>query len=279
MVILSISCAGLYSIVYPQVKIAGRFSQWAIGQHLARSACLYFAAQRNSSKTEYDDLAALRKEITLELGPGEFTYIALDQESKVNLKNSDKQIISRLIESVCLLSKTDADEIADNIITYRSGNPFVYNNELLAIPGVDEEIYDKLESVATLLGEGNININTAPFSVLQAVGLNKSVAESIIYFRNGRDDKEGTADDGVFETVGEIVDKLYTVRMLSTEDEININFFINSGKFIVKSKNFILEVKTEVKGKEGNVYYIVLDQGYVIKDWREEAAAVSSLKI
>ena len=150
-------------------------------------------------------------------------YGAKDEEARVNINNAPRDVIARLIASIDPTAE-GADEIAANIEdwrdqdTVRQGGSAEYDyteegykrkdalfdsvDELLLVKGVDRALFDKLKGYITVYPIANsgcqINVNTAPLQVLEALGFTASDAGTIIANRAGPDGVEGTADDTPF---------------------------------------------------------------------------------
>ena len=140
------------------------------------------------------------------LGAGEFSYRITDEESRINLNTAAPDRVDRLLTAVGL-DKQARDVINDSLqdwkdaddlhringaesedyylklpVPYRARNGALQDTaELLQIRGVTQEIYRGAEGhpgladLVTVMGRNTVNVNTAPESVLKALGL--SVAE------------------------------------------------------------------------------------------------------
>lgn len=140
------------------------------------------------------------------LGTGEFSYRISDEESRVNVNTAAPDRIERLLTAVGL-DKQARDTVNDSLqdwkdaddlhringaesedyylklpMPYRARNGMLQDPaELLQIRGVTPEIYrgaqghPGLVDLVTVVGRDTINMNTAPATVLTALGL--SVAE------------------------------------------------------------------------------------------------------
>lgn len=259
---------GLSAIVSSQVKLAGRIQQRFISQHLATAACVQASAKRKEDNKAYDCLYELRQEQKVELGNGQFCYILIDEESKVNINTASSDVIKALLKITSDLSEGSARELAEAIVNYRTTKQILHlKEEILHIEEVKKEIFDSFKDFITVYGEkGDININTASAEVLRANGLDEGLARTIVEFRQGPDQKEATQDDAYFETTGEIIDKL---RLTGEEPKRILLSMISNGLINVKSSNFCLQIETKVLGKPAMNYRIVLDDKGKIREWVE----------
>jgi general secretion pathway protein K len=104
------------------------------------------------------------------------------------------------------------DDSEDNV-----GNAPLRNvGELLYMPGVDNEIYDKLYPYITIYGGGQININGADIAVLMTLSgdINEDMAKRIISYRRISPFKSvgNITKVAGFETLGLKLTKLITVK-------------------------------------------------------------------
>jgi len=163
---------------------------------------------------------------------GDIAYGAIDEQSMINLNMATKEILTRLLTSGG--AEGNAEEIAESILVWRGDAsisagrisedntyygfldfPYIRKNaefdskeELLLIKGIDTDLilYDAIKDSVTVYGTGGVNLNTARDKVLEALGLDRQqgVAE-ILTYRRGPDNKIGTEDDGVFESVDYVI--------------------------------------------------------------------------
>jgi len=260
---------GLYSIISGQIRLAARVQQIFFGKHLARSACVYAVAKRNEADLPYDILYELRKKQIIELGNSELSYILIDEESKININTASSGVLKSLFEETGKLSAISAQELADAVLSRRAEQVFRLKEELLSLEGVKEESYGAYKDFITVYGKGEVNINTAAPEVLTALGMEENLVLMIKEFRLGADGKAETEDDGYFENIGEIVNKLRAFRMLSGQQESDLLSAITNNSFNVKSSNFTLQMESKILGKAGMNYRVVVDNKNKIKEWVE----------
>jgi len=260
---------GLYSIVSSQIRLTARFQNIAIGQHLARSTCVYALAKRKEEKESYDVLYKLRQRQEIELDNEEATYVLIDEESKININTVSSGIIKRLLEATAGLSEVSAQELSESLVNYRLEHPFNLKEEVLNVEGMKEDIFNACKDYITVYGKGEININTASPEALRAFGLENDIIEVIENFRLGPDGKKETEDDGYFENTGEIVDKIRSFKMLSEKEESELVSLVSGYVIVVKSGNFTLQIETKILGKPGMNYSVVVDSKNKIREWSE----------
>ena len=260
---------GLYSIISGQIRLAARVQQIFFGKHLARSACVYAVAKRNEADLPYDVLYELRRKQKIELGNSELSYILVDEESKININSASSGVLKSLFEAAGSLSAISAQELADAVLSRRAEQVFRLKEELLSLEGVKEESYGAYKDFITVYGKGEVNINTAAPEVLTALGMEENLVLMIKEFRLGADGKAETEDDGYFENIGEIVNKLRAFRMLSGQQESDLLSAITNNSFNVKSSNFTLQMESKILGKAGMNYRVVVDNKNKIKEWVE----------
>jgi general secretion pathway protein K len=150
------------------------------------------------------------------LGPGEFTYRLRDEEALLNLNTAQPGRMEALLDGLGV-PRVDRDVIVDSIQDWRDTNeehrlngaesddyylkqPVPYRarngnvesvNELLQIRGITPALFHGVDGkpgladVLTVRTVGQVNLNTAPPLVLQALGL--SVAEVTTVVQTRRD--------------------------------------------------------------------------------------------
>jgi len=243
--------------------------------HLAKAAYQQAALERKMDEAEaeedehYDSIYELKKEQSQELGKARFIYQLGDEESLININKVKAEIIANLPG---INSAPEPQALATEIDERRTAKEFKVKQELMLIEGIDQELYSQFEGLITVYGEGKVNINTAQPEIFQVLGLSEGLVDTIIDFRKGDDDEEGTEDDEVFGN-GDANSILESLRSVTTPEpswyeQIN-------GKFCVKSNNFNIEITAEVSGQPIKKYTIIwennLDQGILsnIKYWSE----------
>ncbi len=146
-----------------------------------------------------------------------------DEQSKINLNTSSREILARLVTEALGWNGVEARALADAIADWRDYGQhstegffnddyykslefpypmkdavFARPDELLLVKGVNAKIYETLLPFITVYGDGHVNINTASRQALVALGLDVPLAQKLVRFRRGADNLEATADDHVF---------------------------------------------------------------------------------
>ena len=260
LVFFTILSVGLYRIVSTQIKLVKTLEERTLALYPAKAACAYAALERKFDHTASDSFSELRHKRKKDLGGGgKFSYTYLDEESKLNINSASLDMLSRL-PGLNL-------ELAQSIVGSEL-KPFNLKEELLLVEGITEEIFNQFKDYITVYTEGKINLNTACEQALKALGLSDDFVMALNEFRLGKDGKEFSEDDGVFENTGEIVNKLKDAG-LSGLDEVTLISLINQGLIGVESKNLILQVETEILYRAAMKYAIVMDKEGKIKQWSE----------
>ncbi len=225
-------------------------------------------------------------------------YGLVDENSKINLNNSDMEVFKRLFQNVVFLSDELAEELAYCIIDWKDedsnfqhpsygAEDSYYRNleypyeakdsdyeileELLLVKGMNKEIFDKIKDYVTIYGQGTININTASAEVLSALGLSDGLIEKIMSFRYGMDSELATFDDSFFTSASKIITQLKSVVPLNSSEIMQLEILISKDKLDVTSENFM--VKSAAKLDKKNLDYqiiAVVDSEGKIKYWQEE---------
>lgn len=259
LVFFSILSLSLYRIVSSQIIAAKKLEERLISLYLAKAAVVYTRQQLSQDGTEYDTLYELRLEQEVVLGRGKFIYTQIDEESKININTVSEEVLSRLPGM--------NEEIVKALVKARK-NPFQLKEEILLIAGITEEIFDQFKDFITVYSQGEVNINTAPQEVLRFIGMDEELIKTIEDYRKGEDQKEGTKDDGVFESRERILNQLQEFSILFGESQAVLIQLI-SGKLISSSsKNFSLKIRTEVLARPAVNYVIIMNEEQ-IKQWVE----------
>ena len=119
--------------------------------------------------------------------------VAITSEGgKIDLNNANPDLIRGLLSAVGE-GPGAADEITNEIVAHRENGGFTELAELLPLPGVSGELYDRLAPNLTLYsGSSTVDASSAPFEVLLAIpGNTRADAEAEIARRaspgNSRD--------------------------------------------------------------------------------------------
>ena len=174
-------------------------------------------------------------------------YGFIDEESKININKVDIEVLEELLQ-ILGLKEEDAHDLAVAIYDWRvygeseivgflsdefyrnlqfpyeeKKGDFETTDELLLVRGMNAAIYEGLKHFVTIYGEGQVNVNTASGPVLVALGLDQNLVAKILSVRRGPDSLEATADDVVFNGVGNILPTLAKYGQLSPEETEQIN--------------------------------------------------------
>ncbi|MDD5560716.1 MAG: general secretion pathway protein GspK [Candidatus Omnitrophica bacterium] len=192
-------------------------------------------------------------------GEGTTLYGVMDESSKIDINNAPLDILIILLERIGKAGTEEAIDIAGAILDWRDqdvvvsaggaeeeyyqglSSPYKCKNgrfqiaeELLLVKGMTPEIFSAIKWVITVYGTGRVNINTASFNCLYALGLSDSLCERIINFRQGSDGLPGTEDDFIFKSPQDLM----SIGSLFTEEATQINSLISRNMLTVKSEIF-----------------------------------------
>lgn len=121
------------------------------------------------------------------------SFYTVSLTDKIKALEGFKRLLKRLRldEDISLIISDWIDRDSDE--EYPEGernskNRELYSiEELLQIPGITEEIFEKLKPYVTCYTDGRININSAPLEVLITMdGITEEIAEAIINYRTKR---------------------------------------------------------------------------------------------
>jgi len=233
----------------------------------------------------------------------EFYYGLTDEERKININRiKSPDILQRLFLAVGVKGNDQARALAEAILDWRdedddaslSGAESYYYKglkssyiprneafqtlqELRYVKDMTAELYEKILPYITIESSGFINLNTASRPVLVATGLDPVICDKIVVFRKGRDRREGTADDLVFEDLSSVPQVLANSGYLDDNERIGLEAAIQSGAFKVSSENFSVRALAQLKyKKQGLRVLAVFDNKGVIKRWEEELVVLPS---
>lgn len=227
----------------------------------------------------------------------EARYGLTDEERKININTAPEEVLKRLLETAAETTSQQAGDIAASILDWidldeepRSngaekgyyaglsggGYPckdgkFEVLEELLLVKGMTQEIFDKVKDSMTVYSAGTVNINTAGETVLEALGMNSSLAQKVAHFRRGHDDEEATEDDNIFDSPTTAINVLSAAESLSPEDVEQFNSVVASGSIAMRSDVFRGESwgLFEDRDTAAKIVFVV-DRNQNIKYWRED---------
>ena len=192
-----------------------------------------------------------------------------DEERCININTTDPVKLARLpgITSeiaACIVDWRDVNNVPLDVGAeqgyydllerpYRCKNgPFIVPEELMLVKGMTAPLFEGIKNYVTVYGDGKVNINTAPYKVLIALGMTDLLASRIIEYRNGTDGRPGTSDDGVFQDVNiEVVLKDLPVQESTIVVSLKNSFTIKSQYFKIESQGV---VRSNVKK---TLFYVV----------------------
>lgn len=256
MVFFSLLGAGLYSVVSSYALIMKRLEDRILCRYLAKAA-YYDALTVLADKSGLDsgDLK-LKDEHISSFGSGKYIYRLTGEESKVNINRAPLEVLARL---------PGMDKSAAEHIILSNLRPFYVKEEVLLVEDISEEKYKGFKDFVTVYGDGTVNINTAPHEVLKAVGMSDGLISQIDEFLTGPDGKAGTKDDEIFKSASDI---LTALKWISTEEKTLILNLSSGGILTAQSNIYSLVVDTEIFGRKGPKYDIIMDGSKILR-WIE----------
>jgi type II secretory pathway component PulK len=227
---------------------------------------------------------------------GIISYGVSDEERKININEMELPVLERLLRIVAGSDPIQAQELAASIIDWRdedselsipsgSAEDQYYRNlehpyeakdakfevleEVLLVKGMSEDIFTKIKKYITIYGDDKVNINTAPRTVLLALGLNGETTDKILNFRCGNDGLEGTADDNTLDNPSDIALRLSKLYPLTTAEMLQLDT-ISERYLTVNSYYFMIEALSRLNNRKntGKVVCIVDEDGKILY-WQE----------
>ncbi|MFQ5628980.1 MAG: general secretion pathway protein GspK [bacterium] len=185
-------------------------------------------------------------------------YGVMDENRKINLNRAQPEALLRLPgmtgeKLAALLDWIDPDDRARpngaERTFYAALNPpydcknaaLTTLDELILIRGFSREDIRNWQSLATVYGDGSVNINTAPANVLKLLGMPESLTEKIIAARWGADGIAFTPDDFVFDSPALIPQKLKQRQKLSLGEQVILNRLTTTKMLDVRSTHFKID--------------------------------------
>ncbi|MFZ2385126.1 MAG: helix-hairpin-helix domain-containing protein [Candidatus Omnitrophota bacterium] len=258
LVVLSVFSSGLYRIVSARIRMSQAVESRKVSYFLAKSALIDAAGVLfKDNRPAYDTIFSLSEERSKTIGSGELIYTVEDEESRIDINQNSVEVIARLPGLT--------GESANAIVNSRL-RPFTAKEELLLVEGISEEVFDGFKDFICLYSGGKVNINTAPREVLTALGIDPALVNIIVDFRRGQDGKEGTADDEIFESTAEILDRLRSRVSFMAAQEQTLAGVTNL--LTAASQYFRVKIKTYVFNKQAMYYEAVIGKSSVL-EWRE----------
>jgi general secretion pathway protein K len=122
------------------------------------------------------------------VGDGRFEVAAVDLNARIDLNRTDAGSLERFLRQFA-----NGDQ-ARQIVTALRKQPLARIGELADVPGVGDALALRLAPYVTVWGDGLINLNTAPESVLAALpGIDADVARGAIQRRDAGEAMAATA--------------------------------------------------------------------------------------
>ncbi len=226
----------------------------------------------------------------------------MDEESKINLNlTTDVVVLTRLFQAAMESESDTMRDLAEAVMdfkdeddsSYASGAesryyrnltpPYEPKNakidtleELLWVKGMRPEIFVKIKPLLTLHSSGKINVNTASFAALAAIGFEKTLALKILDFRNGPDRTPGTGDDGFLGDLTALAPALAATSGLEEAEKARVDQIILEGQITVSSEYFQIQSIGKIKNRQqAMVIQCVVERYGEILQWREFYVTVS----
>ncbi|MBP9854348.1 MAG: general secretion pathway protein GspK [Candidatus Omnitrophica bacterium] len=227
----------------------------------------------------------------------EIKYGFQDEERKININQADRSVLKSLMLLTATTDDNQAAILAEAIIEWREPGltqlegfnsegyyatlEFPYEikdyeleviEELLQIRGFTPEVFQRLKPFITIYGDGLVNINTAPKTVLMALGLSSDVADKVISVRNGVDEIESTGDDYIFYKTYDIASEMASFINLNRDDIAQIDSLNASRKIKTNSVYFYIESTASINPQKPskNVQCVYNSIDNLIVYWREK---------
>lgn len=214
------------------------------------------------------------------LGAGRRQYVhgVTDEERRINLNKATRQMIEKLVTLVVNPGEKEADKMAGSLVDWRQygeteiegffSDEFYENlefpykekkkdyetlDEIRLVKGITEQVFERLRDYVTVYGSGEVNINTASWPVLVALGFTEEQAGIIEGMRRGADGIAGTLDDLFFTDTGMLSQKLIEVQDLKGPEREALDRLLSTVKLTAAPSLFRIEsVAQRPESRENN---------------------------
>lgn len=293
--VLSILAVGLGGTVSQEINVSSYFQNKPKARYLAEAGIKRAQNIIKADENVYDSLneawAAALKDVAL--GEGAYNVTITDEESKININTASPKTLERLFLVTGALQGDDAYVAASSIVDWRDtdiipleggaedgyyksleapyaskDDRFQVLEEFLWVRVVTGEAFLKVKDHITIYGDGRVNINTAGWGALCALGMSGKLADKIILYRAGRDGIGGTKDDNILQDHAKIAKELIFGAGLDMEDADRLSEITSRNLLSVKSGNFSVDAEGRI-GRRAERIICVTDRGNNIEYWRE----------
>lgn len=264
--ILSILGMGLTGLVFQEIRFARTYQRLCSSLPVARGALKEVFYLRQTDVTPaFDTFDELAKENEAALcGGNSYKYYFTDKSSSADKSEiiDESALINLNTASRDVLMKLPGmdEELAEK--TVNSGlRPFSSINEVFLVEGMSKEKFILFKDLITVYGVGRININTASKAVLLALGLDDTLVEAILRFRQEHKiknpDPASTQELGYgFSSTDKILEDLRTFTFLSLKQEQDLLALLSI--LDVKSEYLRFNIIPYSGGRKGLHYSIVI---------------------
>lgn len=261
------------------------------GNPLQKVAAVY----HNPASFRGIELADAMVDVSYPTNSGE-AFGVQDELGKLNVNTVDREVLKRLFATVIALTEKEAGQLAGAIVDWRlygeseiegfysddyyENLEFSYKqkkadfetlDELRLVKGISDPLFEVLADYLTVYGSGQINVNSAPWQVLTALGFTEKEAMVIESARRGMDGNLGTEDDQLYANADAIRTLLTENFELQEEDTARIKDIFNRYNFAAQSNLYRIESRARfAQGRENKRITSVFDANNdKIIYWRE----------
>ena len=191
-----------------------------------------------------------------------------DEEGKININTADAQTLTRVLKIAAKLDSDQAEELAFAMVDWRDQDsnyshpeygaedkdyeglkkpyfskdaPYQALDELLLVKGINRDIFDRIRGFISVYGSGAVDVNTASKEVLTMLGFNQRLVDKILFYRQGPDGLDGTADDRFFVQGASIASDLDKIILLDFAEKTALENAAAGAKLDVVSNFFLVK--------------------------------------
>lgn len=136
----------------------------------------------------------------------------------------------------------------------RKGKLFQTLEELLLVKGMTPSRFEEVKPYFTVYGSAKVNLNTAPVTTLEILGLDPEIARRLVRARLGEDGVMGTEDDYLFEDLSDVSTPEFSALLGLIQDQpFQLTSFISTRQPLLTVSSTAFRIQVEGRLRRGGV--------------------------
>lgn len=263
--ILGLSLVKILDAHFAGVK---RLEEYCISRNLAFSAAQKGVFLLNemiaNGKVDGDDLVFFQDRSDDNF----FLCRIKDEQSRLPLNKCGYDILNNVPE-------LDSDTAM--MISSSEYRPFELMEQLVIMSLIDQDRFSFINKYFTVYGDGRLNINTAQRETLVLSGMDASLIDKLLRYRDGQDLLPGTGDENFFESISSCISDIKERENITIQERLSFNELLRKGLLSVSSECLVLEVSTFVHNNKSWDYKIYINKKGILK-WQKGVDLYSEAK-